>query len=155
MRIFSQYHHTDLSVPVPPPPSSHTAAFQVVECSQERRERTVRLYWRLIAPDQTNGPDFRFSVNDNWTTVNYYLNIEHVSFEEELFKLTTQNKVQFFLKITACPLSFVSCQVGDSEKSFKFFIPSEERRREIANVEKSLLIETGNSTVLAWSQERN
>ena len=58
-------------------------------------KRNVRLYWKDVSVDQQHGPDFKFSVNDNWT-VSQFVEIQNVSLDDELFKLSTFNKVFAF-----------------------------------------------------------
>ena len=61
--------------------------------------REVKLYWRDVRPDQQHGPAFQFSVNDSWRTDSQFLRIQNVSLNDEVFKLSSFNKVFCFLTI--------------------------------------------------------
>ena len=58
----------------------------------------MRLYWKDVSVDQQHGPGFKFSVNDNWT-VSQFVEIENVSLDDEVFKLSSFNKVFCLLTI--------------------------------------------------------
>ena len=61
--------------------------------------REVKLYWKDVSPDQQHGPGFEFSVNDNWRTGSQFLKIQNVSLNDEVFKLSSFNKVFCLLTI--------------------------------------------------------
>ena len=61
--------------------------------------REVKLYWRDVRPDQQYGPGFQFSVNDSLRTESQFLRIQNVSLNDEVFKLSSFNKVFCLLTI--------------------------------------------------------
>ena len=83
---------------VPSPPVSHIGAYEVQQSSQPGR-RIVRLYWKDVSLDQQNGPGFKFSINDNLRTGRQFVEIQNVSLNDEVFKLSSFNKVFCFLTI--------------------------------------------------------
>ena len=83
---------------VPSPPVSHIGAYEVQQSPQAGR-RIVRLYWKDVSLDQQNGPGFKFSINDNLRTGSQFVEIQNVSLNDEVFKLSSFNKVFCFLTI--------------------------------------------------------
>ena len=77
--------------PVPAAPVSHEGAWEVLDSSGDGR--SVRLHWREVSPEQQYGPDFGFSVNDIWRTDSQFVGIENVSLDDQVFKLSSLNKV--------------------------------------------------------------
>ena len=79
--------------------------------------RTVRLYWREVSVEQQHGPGFKFSVNDKWRTGRQFVEIQNVSLNDQVFKLSSLNKVFCFLTIQSY---FLTISIEGREVGIKF-----------------------------------
>ena len=61
--------------------------------------RKVILYWKDVSLEKQHGPDFQFSVNDSRWTSRQFKDVENVSLNDEVFKLSSFNKVFCLLTI--------------------------------------------------------